>query len=64
MGLGANKSPPTFAPAHRCKSLICTSGNSTVIADKSDNYSPAKKTDYAERFTDNAAERHFCFVAI
>jgi hypothetical protein len=41
MGLGANKSPPTFAPARRCKDLICTIGNLAVIADKSDDFLPS-----------------------
>jgi hypothetical protein len=36
IAFGANKSPTTFALEYRCKSLICTSQNSTTIADKSD----------------------------
>jgi hypothetical protein len=34
----ANKSQPTFAPARCCKTLICISGSSTAIADKSDDF--------------------------
>ena len=36
----ANKSQPTFTPARRCKALICASGNSTAVADKSDDFLP------------------------
>jgi hypothetical protein len=35
----ANKSLPTFAPARRRKSIVCTSQNCTTIAEKSDDFS-------------------------
>jgi hypothetical protein len=38
---GANKSQPTFAPTRRCKPFICTGGNSTAVADKSDDFLPS-----------------------
>jgi hypothetical protein len=43
MGLGANKSPPTFAPAHRCKAFISHSEKWANVAEKSDDYSSVDK---------------------